>query len=405
MNASIKDKFTSILELLLALVLVTLPLGYALNSISIIVVSVVAFVNFLINRLQFRFHILSVVLIGFYILFLASLLWTSNTSLTSRGLVRSLPYLILPLTFLFLKNQEINKEKVIYFFSKTIVISALYCLLFGVINSIKNQSLDYLFYHSLSRNLSNLSAVYLSVFVSFAISFYLSKKNKSRIDIACLIFLIMFLILLSSKMILFVTILTSLFFFVKRKKKIRFNAKNLLIVLAIISVFGLASRNIIKRIYIEVEKTQINQVLTAEEFGPVYLWTGVSLRVFQIRAFTEILSEEKKGILGFGLNNSQESLNNKYKEYKLYKGFLNYNYHNQYLQTTAELGFTGLIMLLLIFVLIYRQALMNNDNLLLSFIFLITIICTTESFLWRQRGMVFFLLISLLLTQKKYHKS
>ena len=171
--------------------------------------------------------------------------------------------------------------------------------------------------------------------------------------------------------------------------------------LSISIVFLFASSNISKRFKVEFEKTKINQVLNKKEFGPVYLWTGLGLRVFQTKAFVEVLQEQKKVFLGFGLNNSQNALNNKYKEYKLYPGFLNYNYHNQYIQVFAELGVIGLSLLLLISFLILKNAIKHKDYFLLSFIILILVVCITESFLWRQRGMIFFITITLLCTQKK----
>jgi O-antigen ligase len=125
--------------------------------------------------------------------------------------------------------------------------------------------------------------------------------------------------------------------------------------------------------------------------------------MFQIKVFTEVLEEQKILFLGEGLNNSQNSLIDKYKEYNLYPGFYNYNYHNQYIQIFAELGLVGLLILLLILFIIIKNATKHKDYFLLSFIILILLVCITESFLWRQRGMVFFVTITLLFNQRKKH--
>jgi O-antigen ligase len=105
--------------------------------------------------------------------------------------------------------------------------------------------------------------------------------------------------------------------------------------------------------------------------------------------------------LGSGLHNSQEDLNNKYKEYNLYPGFLNYNYHNQYIQIFAELGIVGLILFLMILFVILKEVINTKDYFLFSFIIITLAVCITETFLWRQRGMVFFIIISLLLSRSK----
>jgi hypothetical protein len=168
----------------------------------------------------------------------------------------------------------------------------------------------------------------------------------------------------------------------------------------ILLLFFLASLNFYDRVEEEFYKTKVSEVLTKNKFGHIYLWTGTGLRMFQIRAFTEILLEKKKYFLGLGLNNSQKSLNDKYNEYDLYPGFQNYNFHNQYIQIQAELGFTGLLLVVSILIIMLKQAISFKDYFLLSFIFLIVFVFMTESFIWRQRGMVFFITILLLFNRK-----
>jgi O-antigen ligase len=187
---------------------------------------------------------------------------------------------------------------------------------------------------------------------------------------------------------------------IKKRKRIVINLKSVLLILGVLIIFIVASSNLFKRVEVEVQKTKIHEVLNKESFGHVYIWTGFGLRIFQVKAFIEILQEQEKIFLGTGLNNSQNSLNNKYKEYNFYPGFLNYNYHNQYVQVFAELGLIGFCIFVLIFVLILKEAIVKRNYFLASFILLLLAVCVTESFLWRQRGMVFFITISLLLTKK-----
>ncbi|MCI2228623.1 oligosaccharide repeat unit polymerase [Polaribacter sp. MSW13] len=402
MNVFQKIKETNLSEALLILILVSLPLGgYAINSIAIVLFLLSAIFNYFVNKEKIRFHKIALLFIIFYIVCFASLLWTDDINITKAGLSRFLSYLVLPLSFVFFSNKKFHKEKIIELFSKSLVFYAGYCIFLGSINSIVNSDISYLFYHKLSNNLSNLNAIYLSVFVSFGISFFLNKKEKSKFEMFCLAFLSLFLILLSSKIIILITFLTFIFLLFKKRKYTKIKVKYLLIIPVISLFFLVASTNLFKRVKVEFEKTKITEVLNKKEFGHVYLWTGAGLRVFQIKAFFEILKEEKNIFLGFGLNNSQKTLNTKYKEYNLYPGFLNYNYHNQYLQVFSELGVIGLGVLLLIFFLIIKDAIIYKDYFLLSFIILILVVCITESFLWRQRGMVFFITISLLFSQRK----
>ena len=400
MNVFPKIKTYSIEEVLVILILISLPLGFVVNSISIILLFVGSFLLKFIKIEKNEFNIIIILLIMFYVLSFSSLLWTDSITNTKIGLSRFLSFLLIPLAFAVRSNKKLQKEKVIKIFSKSLVFYASYCLIIGLINTFRTKDVSYLFYHKLSGNLSNMNAIYLSVFISFAITYYLNKKIKSKLDIFSILFLSLFLILLSSKIVITITIMSSIFILSKnfRLKKVSLSHKRFAGI--ILLLFFLASLNFYDRVEEEFYKTKVSEVLTKKEFGHIYLWTGTGLRMFQIRAFTEILLEKKKYFLGLGLNNSQKSLNDKYNEYDLYPGFQNYNFHNQYIQIQAELGFTGLLLVVSILIIMLKQAISFKDYFLLSFIFLIVFVFMTESFIWRQRGMVFFITILLLFNRK-----
>lgn len=402
-NVFQKLKGYNISEILLITILISTFLGgHAINSIAVILFFLVSLYFLITNKPKLKFSKTAGVFILFYVICILSLFWTDNLENTKTGLIRFLSFLVVPLAFIFNSDVSFNQKKIIDIFSKSLVFFGLYAIVIAVLKSFIKSDFSYLFYHKLSNNLGDLNAIYLSVFVFLGISFFLQKKEKSKIDFFYLLFLIFFLILLSSKLIISISFLMVLFFLLKKKKYKKINLKYFFLIIGIALLFLLASSNLSKRVKVEFEKTKITEVLNKKDFGHVYIWTGVGLRLFQIKAFLEILQEEKRMFLGYGLNNSQNSLNNKYKEYNLYPGFLNYNYHNQYLQIVAELGVLGLCLMLLIFSLILKDAIIYKDYFLLSFIILILVVCITESFLWRQRGMVFFLVISLLFSKKKY---
>jgi O-antigen ligase len=400
MNAFQKIKNYNIFEVLLALILITLPLGYAVNSISIILFLLITIYSAIVKGFKLEFNTLNILFLGFYILCLCSLFWTNNLETTQEGLIRFLSYLTIPLAFI-LNNTKIRSNVVFNAFSKSLVVYGVYALALGILKAIQNKDIGYLFYHKLSNNLSNMNAIYLSVFMSFGIAYFLNKKIKSKVDVFCATFLSLFLILLSSKTIITITFLLSLTLFLKKFKLNKISLKNKVIIVASLLFFLIASLNFVNRFKSEFDTTKIGEVLHKKDFGHVYLWSGSGLRIFQIKAFTEILAEQKNFFLGSGLNNSQNSLNQKYIEYNLYPGFLNYNYHNQYVQIFAELGIIGLGLLLLIAFLILKNAIKYKNYFLISFIILILVVCISESFLWRQRGMVFFITITLLFNQRK----
>ncbi|WP_299012655.1 O-antigen ligase family protein [uncultured Polaribacter sp.] len=394
-------KLLSILDVLFILILVTLPLGvYVINSIAVAFFFVYAFYLNIKTKQGFHFSRLGYFFVALYILFVFSLIWTNNIENTRLGLERFLSYLILPITFALLHKSKINKNLVLKIFSNTLVLYAIYCISFGVLKVLRFGDKKFLFYHDLSGNLSQLNAIYLSVFTSLAICFLLFKEVKSKKDYIKATFLMLFLLLLSSKIIIATvfTIIGFRFFFTITKK---INFKKWLLYLPFfLIIIALSSYKLSNRIKVEFQETNLSEVLETKDFGHVYLWTGFGLRAFQVKVFFEIVKEKEVFWLGLGLNNSQDVLKEKYKEYNLYPGFYYYNFHNQYLQVFAELGFIGLILLLSAFYIILRKAINTKDYFLLSFIILILVVCITESFLWRQRGMVCFIALALLLTKK-----
>jgi O-antigen ligase len=73
-----------------------------------------------------------------------------------------------------------------------------------------------------------------------------------------------------------------------------------------------------------------------------------------------------------------------------YEGYQNKNFHNQYVQIFADIGFFGFILLLVMLVTNVLKALKNKDFVHFAFAFLMISLFLTESFLLRQRGVVFF---------------
>lgn len=401
MNAYKKSN-SNIDELLVTLILITLPLGgYAINSIVVILFFSLSVYRYFTSKPSIVFSKLPFLFIAFYVLCILSLLWTDSIKNTFEGLIRFLSYLVLPLAFIINSENTFSIDKIFDRFSKSMVFFALYCLIIGFIKVLKYDDINFLFYHELSGNLSQLNAIYLSVFISLAIGFFLFKSEKSKATLFYAIFLGIFLVLLSSKIIISMTFVFSIWYFLKNNILKKVKLIHFITVIVMSFIFMISSINFVNRFKTEFEKTKINEVLETKDFGHVYLWTGIGLRVFQTKAFLEILTEKKRIFLGSGLNNSQEDLNNKYKEYNLYPGFLNYNYHNQYIQIFAELGIVGLILFLMILFIILKEAINTKDYFLFSFIIITLAVCLTETFLWRQRGMVFFIIISLLLSRSK----
>jgi len=384
---------------LISLILITLPLKHSVNSLFIIITVLYFIYNYFSTKKKPRLEInnITIVFISIYILAFVSLLWSVDLESSFEGLSQKLSYLILPIVFVFIPKINTKNITIIFStFSKAIVFYALYCLSIGLVLYFKNNNINALFYHNLSKPLNGINAIYLSTYTAFAILYFFTKKTKQKRDYFYLTLLSLFLILLSSKLLISVTlfsIIASLLYYRKNTKK-RVLKTVFLISTLIVTIF--ISKKIIDRFTIEIKNTNYSEVFSKKEFGQVYFWTGTSLRLFQIRAFYELLKEDRLFFKGYGIDASQAMLKKKYVQYNLYPGFYNYNFHNQYIQIFSELGILGLLFLISIFYFSLKEALVNKNFLFLSFTFLIAILCITESFLWRQRGMVFFITVTLL---------
>jgi O-antigen ligase len=112
--------------------------------------------------------------------------------------------------------------------------------------------------------------------------------------------------------------------------------------------------------------------------------------------FLEIMKEENVFFQGLGLNASYKKLEEKGLKYNVFQGneitegYQKKNFHNQYIQVFSELGLIGFVFLILILFLNLKNALKNKDFIHITFAILMISLFLTESFLWRQRGVVFF---------------
>lgn len=395
----LKDiKSLNIIELLTLLILLTLPLKHSFNSISIILFAVFSTYKYFKEKEWKTPFIKAVMNKNYYFIILfiymsLSYVWSIDKESTLKGIRIALPLLIIPIFYKDHKVNNINTILRLYVIGITSFI--IFCLIKALINFSIKESTDVFFYHKLSKNLFNNNAIFLSIFVAFSYLSLIYKNNLFKIKTRMLLIAInlVFLVLLSSKNIIISTVLISIIFALKNK----INLKTILFLALLTICFSVKIK---ERIFIEIEKTNLNEVLKTQKFPNNYIWSGIGLRVFQQKIFLELFDQNNK-ILGCGLQSSQKIINEKYKDYGLYKGFYGYNLHNQYSQITLELGILGLILLLYSLVVFFKNALTNKNDLYLSVLILLILLFFTESYLWRQKGVVFFVITNLLFFKKK----
>jgi O-antigen ligase len=407
------------------LVLSTIPLPFAINNISVGIFLLASFITF--KKVNFTIqkeHVFPVLL---YVLMAVSFFWSIDSKETLSALSKELPLLLIPLGCLFFKtNTAEQKNKIIEYYSHVMAAYVIYYCLRAIIRySIFGDSRMF-FYHGANEFDYGLvpkllNAIHMSVYVAVAFFYFFTKEIKTKSDTFFSVLLFAFILLLSSKNIILVVVLLSLIyilFFSKAAHKLRL--RNLIIFgLLVLIVFSIGrikdrfkaefqsntdkslSANVIEGIPSTVHYVSIKEAWTNPTFTPNDYFNGTSFRVYQFRIFTELIKENDAFFTGFGLNASYSKIKEKAMQYNLYmgvendsdSGYQSKNFHNQYVQNFAELGVFGFILLLIMLTVNIKNAIISKDFVHFAFAFLMISLFLTESFLWRQRGVVFFMMM------------
>nr|WP_315224219.1 O-antigen ligase family protein [uncultured Flavobacterium sp.] len=401
----------TLLVYLLTAMLITLPMKHIIGSMTCILFLIISFIKA--KKADFLISKTLLFPIVLYVLMALSLIWTINIEFTVSGLKKEVLIVLIPLAFCVLPkiNRDIN-DRVFNFYSFSMVFFALFYLAKALLKFANSANTNVFFYHELVT--LKLNAIYVAVFASLGMFFFLVKKNKSILDQIGFFILIVFIFLLSSKNIIicdFVLIMVYLFFFSSFSRKIKAATILVIILITTSSVFFI--KPVRERFMIEFQTIFVDSSLkktTEENQKPIYnislkqAWSqdkfqqndffpGAAFRVFQIRIFKEMLQEESIFFTGFGLDAAQIKIKEKIKEHNLHSSYGEFNFHNEYVQLFSELGFFGFLILVSMLFITIRNGIRNKDFVHIAFSVTMIVLFLTESFLSRQRGIIFFIVI------------
>ncbi|GGB77512.1 hypothetical protein GCM10007424_16970 [Flavobacterium suaedae] len=338
-----------------------------------------------------------------------SLLWTVSTKDTLRMLPREAPLLFIPIIFFF--NKELTKKsigKVLENYSLGLCLVAVFLIARAIYRYKNTGNINVFFYHELATN--DINAIYLSALVSVAAFYFLAKKSKTFWGYVTLAFLIGFLFLLSSKIIILTIMIiigVYLLFFSKLTKRGRYTATALFLLISFSVGYFTKINNVIANEFVYnktstplsdygVQVINMNEAWNTDTFNKNQNFTGASFRLYQARIFTEMLEDDNIFFTGYGMNASSDKIEEKGIEHNLTHAdesgvpYNQLNFHNQYIQTFAELGVIGFLLLVIMLIISFVNALKRKDFVHIAFSVLMISLFLTESFLWRQRGVVFF---------------
>jgi O-antigen ligase len=346
---------------------------------------------FLVQLLQNKTFIFKRSLLPIFIYFLwgvVSLFWTTDFSNTIKGISSTFPLIIIPILISQYPEFDLDDlTKSIRIFSIALLLYFLVCFINASFLFLNDKLYAHFFYHDLVSVFNN-NAIYISLAVSVCILFNYSFQNKTKKDYFIIALLVFFLLVLSSKNIIittFLLILSSLYINKENRKSFFL----MIVVFVVIVLFLTLSENPIKQRFLNELNFNIPYIWLGQDFYN-YNFSGFEIRLFQWRLMKEMIVNNQVGILGLGLNNVNYLLEQYFSYYNLYKGYFYINFHNQYLQTLAELGFVGLGLLLNVFLGLIYMVFSYKNIYGLVFILIFMSAFFTESFLCRQKGIFLF---------------
>ncbi|RYG28425.1 MAG: hypothetical protein EOO01_39780, partial [Chitinophagaceae bacterium] len=287
----------------------------------------------------------------------------------------------------------------------------------AIIRYIPSGNESVFFYHELVTK--DVNAIYVAVFASLGFFYFFSTKERNTFENCALWLLAIFIFLLSSKSIIFIDFLLVCCFYVYFAQ-IRNSVK--WVTVSSIAVFLFCSLmfvpeirqrflieyetafvdNTVNRDFdsngVEIYNISLRQAWNNEHFKQNNYFPGTALRVYQARIFGEMLREDHIFFTGYGLEASQQKIQDKTKEHNLYAGYGEFNFHNEYIQIFAEIGIFGLLILIGMLIINARRAFADKNFLHIVFAVTMLVLFLTESFFCRQRGLLFFITLYCIFT-------
>ena len=302
-------------------------------------------------------------------------------------------------------------------FNTSLIIVTIICLFIAYRQYSQHHDVSVFFYHQLLSPFKH-HAIYFSYFLFFCSVYWIENWNKqvqkkaiSYAIALAVTYNFLLILLLSSKIVIVICFLYALYLifriFLNRKNYLALAAGSLVLIASVL--FVLLTKNPVSQRFNDLKGNL--SVLKEKSFAPHMYFNGFQFRLLNWRFTFEILQEEKAWMLGTSPGDAQKKLNDKYVAVNMYqgegvgnRGYLAYNSHNQFLESTVQSGFFGLItviwIIIALFVLSYKTR-RREPKLLAWSVFAF---CFTESVFETQYGIFlfsFFVLLSIYSDESK----
>lgn len=399
----------------LFLVAITFPLPILISNIALYGLSFLWLVQLIINcklRLSFFDKKNKAVLVVFLLLFLwqaLSLLYNTNLLEGLKNVESKYSLVLLPLV---LFTTKITKNLLLSLF-KSVVYSITLVSVFLLMNLyfIYLNTNEIIVYHDFT-NVIGLHAVFFSYYVFFnvlLISFLYYKTVSTLFErvvyLISILLSFVVLVIAASKNVLIVTILSVIIGYLISIKTRRIKAKEVILLLITIVVCGFVF------FQTETVKSRLNEVSDlgglevfekVKEGTPitesdVNKFNGTTLRLTLWYLGIKTLVHEDRLLIGLTAGDRKDIMNGVFDETGLNPWYFDYNLHNQFVQSLVEMGIVGLGLYLILLSLLMYRSVKDKNWLLAIFLSAFIIFQMTESVLERNKGIVFFIFIIMLL--------
>ena len=386
-------KRDNLLLVTLAIFLITLPISYGLNSVSVILIGSFFFLDKktnILNKIKIlKQNKLFLLFLLFFIIQLIGLFYTEDFKRGTKLIQNYLPFVVIPLTIL---SEQINAKKC----TKLLYANCVYMflLLIGLLIAQFAINGNFIRFEQQFFIKLDISAFYFSAFVYINIMILLfhlkSRKFKNIIDIGLILFFMYFLILLSARISLIITVISITLFFIRfvnfKKNDILKKAILIISCVFITSVAAYQVPQIKKKIDITIRTMDFDfeTILTKNQISITR--NSVEYRVLINYCSFQIF---KENIFGVGTGDNRTEMHKQYKKLNFRAGILeNFNCHNQYLEEATKTGILGFVSFILLLFFTFKIAL-KQKRMLFYIIIYISLVCLTESYFYRHHGIMF----------------
>ncbi|MNX84194.1 O-Antigen ligase [compost metagenome] len=331
-----------------------------------------------------------------FVSYLASWLLSADKTAAAFAIEKKLALPLLPAIILSMPaiTQKRLQQLFTLFISATVV-TMFVALLISLYQYHTSGEVNGFFYHNLVSGV-HLSAITASCFCLISLVLVAHSTLRKSYRIIAGLFLILFLLLLSSKMFLFL-LLVLWITYVCSLKVMRYR-----IILLSVFIMGLllimTTSNPLKNRFADISRFNTERVL-AHQYKAEDYFDGLSMRLVYVRFSKEIIQEHHALWLGVGTGDAEALLQQKIVQSGMYtgngtsdKGYLEYGFHNQYIQVWVQMGLLGLCIYLLLLGIAWAYAFSKAAKWLAGILLIFTIGALTDTWLEVQTGLMLFLL-------------